>query len=377
MIFRMGELFCGPGGLGWAAAHTALNHNGENYNIHPVWANDKDLDTCRTYDLNIHGGTGIASGSVIAKPVEGLDIPGLGKIDAFAFGFPCNDYSNVGEKHGIGGKYGPLYSAGVEVLEEHKPKWFLAENVSGLHHADKGRTFQKIASELACAGPGYRLCIHCYRFEDYGVPQNRHRIIIVGIDQSLGMDFKVPAPTTAGDPRTAQEALEVPPIPAGATCQEHTRQSQAVIKRLMHTPPGKNAWYEGIPEEHRLHVKKAHLSQIYKRLEAGKPAYTLTGSGGGGTHCYHWSDPRALTNRERARLQTFPDEFHFIGTKEGVRKQIGMAVPPHGAQIIFEAILKTFADIPYDTVPASYASFAPSDAASWTQHQLNFETSVE
>jgi len=58
----------------------------------------------------------------------------------------------------------------------------------------------------------------------------------------------------------------------------------------------------------------------------------------------------ALTNRERARIQSFPDEFEFVGKKESVRKQIGMAVPPKGAKIIFEAILKTFAGIPYESV---------------------------
>ena len=74
---------------------------------------------------------------------------------------------------------------------------------------------------------------------------------------------------------------------------------------------------------------------------------TVTGSGGGGTHVYHWKENRALTNRERARLQTFPDSFVFEGSKESVRKQIGMAVPVKGAKIIFDSILKTFAGIDY------------------------------
>ena len=100
----------------------------------------------------------------------------------------------------------------------------------------------------------------------------------------------------------------------------------------------------------QLNIKGAKISQIYKRLDPEKPAYTVTGSGGGGTHIYHWSEPRALTNRERARLQTFPDDFIFEGSKESVRKQIGMAVPCEGAKIIYEAILKTFARIPYDSV---------------------------
>ena len=99
-----------------------------------------------------------------------------------------------------------------------------------------------------------------------------------------------------------------------------------------------------------MNIKGAQISQIYKRLDPNKPAYTVTGSGGGGTHIYHWKENRSLTNRERARLQTFPDDFIFYGSKESVRKQIGMAVPPRGVKIVFEALLKTFAKIPYDSV---------------------------
>ena len=90
-----------------------------------------------------------------------------------------------------------------------------------------------------------------------------------------------------------------------------------------------------------------------KRLDPDKPAYTVTGSGGGGTHIYHWEEPRALTNRERARLQTFPDTFEFLGSKESVRKQIGMAVPCEGARIIFEAILNSFAGMDYESIPSN------------------------
>lgn len=105
----------------------------------------------------------------------------------------------------------------------------------------------------------------------------------------------------------------------------------------------------------KLNVKGATISQIYRRLDSTKPAYTLTASGGGGTHVYHWNEPRALTNRERARLQTFPDDFVFHGTREQVRRQIGMAVPVDGARQIFEAVLKTFAGIPYGSVPCNLA----------------------
>ena len=101
-------------------------------------------------------------------------------------------------------------------------------------------------------------------------------------------------------------------------------------------------------------MKGAKISQIYRRLDPNKPSYTVTGSGGGGTHVYHWKENRALTNRERARLQTFPDNFIFEGSKESVRKQIGMAVPVEGAKIIFNAILKTFAKCDYNYIEQNY-----------------------
>jgi DNA (cytosine-5)-methyltransferase 1 len=80
------------------------------------------------------------------------------------------------------------------------------------------------------------------------------------------------------------------------------------------------------------------MSHIYKKLNENKPAYTVTGSGGGGTHMYHYKFNRALTNRERATLQTFPINYEFKGKKDEVRKQIGMAVPVMGAKTILKAI---------------------------------------
>ena len=149
---------------------------------------------------------------------------------------------------------------------------------------------------------------------------------------------------------SCKNAIENPPIQNNVANNEATKQSKIVIERLKHIKPGQNAFTADLPKELQLNIKGAKISQIYKRLDPSKPSYTVTGSGGGGTHMYHWDEPRALTNRERARLQTFPDTYKFIGSKEGVRKQIGMAVPCLGAKIIFEAILKTFAKIEYPNI---------------------------
>jgi len=349
--YKLAELFCGPGGLSLGASRAkAKSVDGITHKVVPAWANDIDASTCVTFANNIHNGN---QDAVICAPVEELDFADLPAFDALAFGFPCNDFSLVGQQLGFNGKYGPLYTYGVKAIETHNPKWFIAENVGGLQSANNGEAFKKILLDLEAVGVGYELTPHLYKFEEYGVPQTRHRVVIIGIRKDLGLKFKVPAPTTKDNYVTSFKAITEPPIASDAPNNERTKQSSIVEERLRYIPAGGNAWSEEVPERLRLQVKGAKLSQIYKRLHPDKPSYTITGSGGGGTHVYHWSEPRALTNRERARIQTFPDSFVFYGNKENVRKQIGMAVPPLAAETIVNAVMKTFAGIEYDHIPAN------------------------
>ncbi len=345
MVFRLGELFSGPGGIAWGAVNADIGNS--EYSIVHQWANDYDADTCSTYRYNIcHDDN---SNTVYCKDVRDFDMSRLANIDALAFGFPCNDYSVVGEQKGMNGVYGPLYSYGVKALNQFHPIWFLAENVGGLKNANDGEAFSKIIAELKAAG--YKVVPHLYKFEEYGIPQARHRIIIVGIRNDIDVVYHVPSPAPYADiDNSCRKAIEDPPIANNAFNNEKTNQSPQVVERLKHIKPGQNAFTADLPDHLKLNITGAKISQIYKRLDPNKPSYTVTGSGGGGTHIYHWSEPRALTNRERARLQTFPDNYKFMGSKESVRKQIGMAVPCKGAQIIFEAILRSFAGIPYEYI---------------------------
>lgn len=343
--FRLGELFCGPGGLACGAMNAHVD--GVDLKITHAWATDYDRSTCDTYTRNICPDS---PDSVICHDVRTLDLntfDKLGGIDGLAFGFPCNDFSVVGEQKGVDGTFGPLYTYGIKTLQKYKPQWFLAENVGGLKSANNGQAITTIFNAMREAG--YRIYPNLYKFEEYGVPQARHRIIIVGIREDLPYEFKVPSPASY-KLRTCKDAIENPPIPTDAPNNEQTKQSPNVVERLKHIKPGENAFTANLPEGLQLKVKGAKISQIYKRLHPERVAYTVTGSGGGGTHIYHWSENRALTNRERARLQTFPDDFVFCGSKESVRKQIGMAVPCDGAKIIFEAIIKTFAGVDYESV---------------------------
>ncbi len=347
---KLGEFFCGPGGLAFGAITAISSNNNTVLKIKHEWANDFDTDSCRTYRHNIAKSNDCKS--VICSDVRTLDIKSLSLIDIFAYGFPCNDFSIVGEQKGMKGEYGPLYTYGLQVLNHFKPKVFVAENVGGIVSANNGKAFQQILNDLEKAGNGYNITVHLYKAEEYGVPQTRHRFIIVGFDKNLNLKFKVPAPTHKNNYVTAKEALS--DIEAGATNHEPAGASKTVIERLVHIKPGENAWTANLPAHLQLNVKGAKMSQIYRRLHPDQPSYTITGSGGGGTHGYHFEEPRPLTNRERARIQSFPDSFHFKGPYQSVRKQIGMAVPPKLANVIFTAILNTLNGVPYSFIKPNY-----------------------
>lgn len=344
---KLGELFSGPGGFA-VGASLAAKKVGQIQICH-AWAIDSDVSSCGTYIENIDGAS---YDSVFCEDIRTFNFKKLKKlepkIDGLVFGFPCNDFSLVGQQKGMTGKYGPLYNYGVIALKMFKPDFFIAENVGGILSSNKGSAIEKILQDLD--GAGYDITPHIYKFEEYGVPQARHRLIIVGFNKDLGIKFSPPKPTHRGMFVTVREALEKKPIAKDAYNHEKTIQSELVVKRLNRIKPGENAWTANLPPSLRLNVKGAKLSQIYKRLDPNKPSYTITGSGGGGTHVYHWKEPRALTNRERARLQTFPDSYKFLGGKENVRKQIGMAVPPDGAAVIFDAVFKSLLGIKYPSI---------------------------
>ncbi|WP_104127467.1 DNA cytosine methyltransferase [Cryobacterium sp. Y57] len=366
--YRMGELFGGPGGMALGARLAAQAVDG--VALKHAWANDYDLDTCNTYKINIlvpeygedakvvesSADLPAAGGGVVHQNVHDLDIDALGDIDGFAFGFPCNDYSLVGEWKGLSGEYGPLYSYGVKVLASKKPKWFVAENVSGLRGANEGRAFKQILEHLQApdGGPRYRIVPHLYSFDEYGVPQRRQRIVIVGIREDLDAEFRVPSPDIYKDIDVSVEsALSVPAIASDTANHQMARLSAQVIDRLSYLRPGEHAFSPRALAEmpQRLHIKtRTTISTTYKRLEPDKPSYTVTGAGGGGSYIYHWMLDRSLTNREKARLQSFPDDFVFEGRSESVRKQVGMAVPVKGAEAIFTALFKSFAGIAYPSI---------------------------
>lgn len=345
MTLRVGEMFSGPGGIGVALNWT--RHSGMSFEH--VWAVDYDADTCRTYRTNVlrH----CPDAACICEDVRKLDIDALPKADGFLY-----DVNIARETRSRHGNFEGLHTYGVKYIDRVNPLFFFAEIIPGLSSTNEETAFKRILSALNRAGVhGYDITAHLYKFEEYGVPQTRHRRILIGLRGDLGLRFQVPKPS--GIVKTSEEALAF--IPSDAANHEVSKQTATVVERLKYIREGENFRQaeERMPEHLRLDGKGADLSRLYRRLDSTKPSPAVNGSGGGGTRLYHWRENRALTNREQARLQTFPDDFVFCGSKGSVRKQIGMAIPCEGARVILEALLKTLTGETYESLDPSVGFF--------------------
>ena len=177
-IYKLGELFCGPGGFAEGARKTGFFKH--------VWANDIDEKACETFKFH-HPECEVIPGDV-NKIFLNREAKNLKKIDGLLFGFPCNDFSLVGKKSKLEGDFGGLYKAAVKTLKLFEPKFFIAENVTAISPINKKnvtsevyKNFLKIMSDLAKASKyGYKVYADRFKFEEYGVPQSRHRMILGG-----------------------------------------------------------------------------------------------------------------------------------------------------------------------------------------------------
>lgn len=322
------SLFSGCGGLD-------LGFEEAGYEV--VWANDFEKNACETFKKNF--GDIIKCGDITAiDPYTDKTIP---DCDIVSGGFPCQDFSMIWKRPGLEGKRGNLYKSFLRFVDAKKPKAFIAENVKGLLSANNGKAIKQIIEDFESISPGYVVKAMLYNFADYGVPQLRERVLIVGVRVDTGFNFVHPKPThgpKASKPYvSAGEALE------GAKDVKYNNEKINIAQKtenlLKLIPEGGN--FTDIPKSDPLYVK-GMISHVYRRINRSEPAKTIIAAGGGGTWGYHFPDPRPLTNRERARLQSFPDDFIFTGSIAEVRRQIGNAVPPQGVVAAAKALKPLF-----------------------------------
>ena len=314
------SLFSGCGGMD-------LGFQQAGYEL--IWANDYDKSACDTYANNL-------GAHIIHGDITKLKLNSIPDCDIMIGGFPCQDFSMIWKRGGLETNRGNLYKYFVEAVRIKKPKLFVAENVKGLLTANKGMAVKTITEDFAALG--YKVDVDLYNFADYGVPQLRQRIFIVGVRKDLEWNFKKPLPThTAKNYVSSGKALVG--VKKVKFNNEHQNIAVKTIKMLKLIPEGGN--FTDIPKGHPLYVK-GMISHVYRRLHRKKPSTTIIAGGGGGTWGYHFSEPRPLTNRERARLFCYPDDFIFAGTISQVRKQIGNSVPPLAAKLLALSLMSAF-----------------------------------
>lgn len=322
------SIFSGCGGLD-------LGFHEEGYQT--IWANDFDEAAVESFRANF-GNVITLKDITKINPYTDKTIP---SCDMVLGGFPCQDFSIIWKQPGLNGKRGGLFRNFAEFVDAKKPKAFVAENVKGLLTANGGKAMETIVKDFESITPGYVVKPHLYNFAEYGVPQFRERVLFVGIRIDTGFNFVHPLPTHGPNGKipyyTAGEALEgadkVPYNNEKINIKEKTKKMLELI------PEGGN--YTDIPQDSPLYVK-GMISHVYRRINRNEPAKTIIAAGGGGTWGYHYPEPRALTNRERARLQSFPDDFIFKGNITEVRRQIGNAVPPKGVNLVARRLLPLF-----------------------------------
>jgi DNA (cytosine-5)-methyltransferase 1 len=333
--FAAATLFAGCGGFDLGAQATGK--------IDVVYAVDNNKWATETYKKNF-------GNHIITADLRTLPVPNI-PCDILLASPPCQDFSSLWNHDGTNTERGALFREVARHLYELAPPAFVLENVLGLLSANHGQAWTVVRHALRApgkalgraGGPRYTLRVESVDMADLGVPQNRERLIVIGFRSDLGVEPPaIPLPF-AGKHMTVSQALDRTPLPPiGEGNHDVGYDGADVVERLRLIPPGKN--YTVIPKGHKLSVKGL-ISHVYKRLDPDRPSYTVIAGGGGGTHGYHHIEPRRLSNRERARLQSFPDDFLFAGPPgrkqfeyTEVRRQIGNAVPPQGAKIILDAV---------------------------------------
>lgn len=297
------SLFSGAGGL-----DLGLIKSGNTV----IWANDIDQNASETYRKNVGGHIVCAD----IKDVKMRDIPD--EADVVVGGFPCQGFSQANLLREVDDERNSLYLFFKKVVAAKKPKFFVAENVKGILSLGRGAAIRKILADFEKVG--YLLDVHLVNMADYGVPQHRQRVIIIGQRRNLGKSilFHFPLPTHSKEGgaglspwRTIRDELERFPDPdLPNDVANHTYSAYKVAYRN----------FTG-----------------HRPTNPDKPCPTILarGNGGGGVCAIpHYNGKRRLTIRESAAIQTFPDDFEFFGAMNSCYRQIGNAVPVRFAEFL-------------------------------------------
>lgn len=282
---------------------------------HILWANDIDADAVATYRNNI-------SDHIVCSDIKNVSIDDIPNCDVVIGGFPCQGFSIANLKREINDERNILYKFFCRVVEAKQPKYFIAENVKGILSLGKGEIIKRIIDNFSLLG--YYVEAHTVNMADYGVPQIRQRVIIIGerLDVHKEKPFHFPSPTHGkqGIPKhwiSIKEAIEHFPDPDEPNnIPNHIYSAYKVVYKNF---------------------------TAHRRTDPDKPSPTILarGNGKGGVCAIpHYNGKRRLSVRESAAVQTFPDNFIFYGSKSACYRQIGNAVPPLFSECLGKELIK-------------------------------------
>lgn len=365
--FTAVELFAGAGGLALGMHKAGFRH---------VLLNEMDKNACNTLRHNQ------PSWNVLEGDIHQIDFTPLrGHVDFLSGGFPCQTFSYAGKKGGLNDTRGTLFFELARAVKEIRPKVFMGENVKGLLSHDGGNTIKVIRN--AIAELGYTLIEpKVLKAVMYQVPQKRERLILIAVRDDLAKSVSFEWPDPYWRVMTLNDAFRKGDLyPTDVPPSDGQRYPLRKARVLAMVPEGGD-WRDLPIDEQKAYMGASFYlgggkTGMARRLSMDEPSLTLTcAPAQKQTERCHPTETRPLTIREYARIQTFPDEWHFQGNLSAQYKQIGNAVPVNLAYAIGRSLMRLFNDIErtspesshfrvaYDTAKAMVARQGHADAQS-------------
>ena len=329
------SLFSGCGGLDLGFEQAGFQR---------VWANDFDVDAQAVYKLNL--------GDIDGRDILTVDVDEIPAGDILTAGFPCQPFSNAGNRKGVHDSRGMLYKECLRIIAKKMPQVIVFENVKGLLSTKyiDGRNLVEVINEdlSVIGGTGYNVVHRLVNASDYGVPQNRQRVIFVGIRKDLNKTFAFPPEQKDKSKLTVRHILDIPQSVPNQVHWEFSPQALEMVENISEGGSWKDVPYEHLaPRFKRIRddMKKYRSPNFYRRFSRDEICGTITASAQP-ENCgiTHPTENRRYNIREIARIQTFPDDFKFIDATlkdiVAMYKVIGNAVPPKLAYAVAKAIME-------------------------------------
>ena len=279
-----------------------------------IWANDIDKDAVETYKENI-------GNHIICDDIKNIDKTKLPKAEVVVGGFPCQGFSQANLLRTLDDDRNQLYRFFYEVIKIKQPKFFIAENVKGILSLGKGEVIKQIIDDFKEAG--YIVTVNLVNMADYGVPQSRQRVIIIGQRKDIGKEmlFVFPATTNSKDGAKLPRWIS--------------------IKDAIDHFPDPDSENEVVNHVYSTYKVEYRNFTGHRKTDPEKPSPTILarGNGKGGVCAIpHYNGKRRLSVRESASIQTFPENYHFVGSMNSCYRQIGNAVPVKFARKLGEEL---------------------------------------